>query len=500
MALPQRLARTSTASDFICAPPEGSACALDPIPDTRVNDSLANVDGTTDPNNDFSPTPLPADCAAANADPFLPYDGKKCVPTQRPWVELGFPFYGSGAVPPADASFSFFNPLRQKFYLYGDLRVGAAGGRNVGGELSNAAARLNLEADWQLTATERFHAAVQPLNDGAQFTRLDFDSNGTRFVNNLSPDLVTGFFEGDLGVLLGATSDSPSSFDLPFAVGLLPLSYQNGIWMDDIVVGAAFAIPSQNSRLLDWSNYDATFFAGVYDVTTPALNNDQNAGRVLGSAWFIEAYGGYIEADWAYVHDDDNRHRSYHNLGLAFTRRYFHQVSNSVRAIINVGQELAQADRTADGGVLLIENSLISPLPTQLVPYLNTFIGWDRPQSVARNAQAGGILRNTGINFETDGLNGYPTLEATAANTYGGAMGVNWLGLGLNQQVVLETAYVRGYGDPARRLVVEDEWGVGLRYQVPLSHATLFRADAMYGLRDFAEDLFGLRCEWRWKF
>jgi len=70
---------------------------------------------------------------------------------------------------------------------------------------------------------------------------------------------------------------------------------------------------------------------------------------------------------------------------------------------------------------LLVENSWITSSPLRVVPYANFFVGWDRPQSVARAGVSGGILRNTGINFEIDGLNGYPTLDATASDTAGGS-------------------------------------------------------------------------------
>ncbi len=200
-----------------------------------------------------------------------------------------------------------------------------------------------------------------------------------------------------------------------------------------------------------------------------------------------------------HINDHDDLGRSYQNASLAFTRRYFGTVSNSVRGIVNYGQD-SGISQTADGFILLVENSLISPLPLQLVPYANGFIGWDRPQSVARAAQAGGILRNVGINFETDGLNGYPTLDASGNNTAGGAVGVNWLGLGLDRQVVLEAAYVHAFSDDASRIARGNEYALGTRYQMPLTHATLLRMDAMYGWRESADNVWGMRIEWRWKF
>ncbi len=143
--------------------------------------------------DDFAPTPIPNGalvhdpCAAQNA-----YDNKQYVPTQRPWLELGFPFYGPGTLPPSSSAFSFFNPIRQKFYLYGDLRTGVGAGKNAVADTQNWAARLNLDADWQLTPTGRLHGGFQPLTQGVQFTRVEFGQN-SEFVQELNPTSSPGF-------------------------------------------------------------------------------------------------------------------------------------------------------------------------------------------------------------------------------------------------------------------------------------------------------------------
>ena len=89
---------------------------------------------------------------------------------------------------------------------------------------------------------------------------------------------------------------------------------------------------------------------------------------------------------------------------------------------MNFGQSGVVAPQTADGVLLLIENSLISRDEQHLVPYFNLFAGFGTPQSVARGAAAGGILSNTGISFEIDNITNYPTLDATGHNSCGGAL------------------------------------------------------------------------------
>jgi hypothetical protein len=128
------------------------------------------------------------------------------------------------------------------------------------------------------------------------------------------------------------------------------------------------------------------------------------------------------------------------------------------------------------------------------------FFGSDRPQSVARDPGVGDILKNTGILFESDGMTGYPTLDATANNTYGGAIGLNLLSADFGQQLVLEGAFLQVHGEDAARIASGDEYGLGFRYQRPLSNSVILRFDGMYGFLDNADDLSGVRVELRHKF
>lgn len=427
------------------------------------------------------------------------YDAKRDVPTQAPWIEWGRVFYGDGITPRGKNWFGPTNLARPEFYMYGDFRTGILGGRNAAGRSDNWANRLNLDLDLRLTATERFHAFVGPVDRGGQFSRVELVDGklDSQFV--FDPNLVTGFFEGDAGAILGGIEGGSSPFEFPFTVGLVPLLFQNGIWMEDAVTGAAFSLPARHSRLLNWSNYDATFFAALDRIDSPAFGNDDHAAQVFGTAWFIEAYGGYIETGYAYLHDRRGSGRSYHNATASFTRRYFDRVSNSVRVIVNAGQDLPPENRTADGVLLLVENSWITPSSLRVVPYMNLFAGWDRPQSVARAGVSGGVLRNTGINFDTDGLNGFATLDPTGSDVAGGTLGVDLLSDALDRQLLLELAYLTPHGDKNPG-VGGDQFAVGARYQFPISNATLLRFDVMHGWRRGLDNVYGTRLEYRWKF
>ena len=179
----------------------------------------------------------------------------------------------------------------------------------------------------------------------------------------------------------------------------------------------------------------------------------------------------------------------------AYTRRYANTLSNSTRVFANFGN-----GKNDEGVAIISENSLISGLPSTLIPYANFFVGFGNPQPLV-DGNGAGILKNVGINFETDALTGYPKLNDTGSNAYGGAIGLQYL-FNLDQQLVFEVATVQPFGDPIAGIgVAKPQYGFGVRYQIPLNRAWLFRADATYQIIEGAdEDNFGIRVELRRKF
>ena len=439
------------------------------------------------------------------ADPYcapqeqLIYSGKHDLCVQRPWLECGLPYYDAGPIPESKTFLGPTNLVQPKFYLYGDYRAAFAQNNLVGGDKTVLAHRLNLEADFWLTSTERFHMFVGPFQEGAEFMRIE---NG-EFFNELDffqGDTDTLFFEGDLGQIFGGIEGTYAPFDMPVTAGLVPLLFQNGVWALDSIIGFAVTLPAKNSPKLEWSNFDVTFFAGFDRVTSAAFDFEEDAAALFGATTFIESRGGYFELGYGFVDDQSGGARSYHNVGLSYTRRYANLVSNSVRVIINAGQDRGATRQTADGVLLLVENSLLSRDAYRMVPYLNFFAGFDRPQPLVRAGAFGGVLFNSGILFQSDQLTGYPTLDGSGNNTWGAALGVDLLSYDLDQQLILEVAALGVIGPAANRTAPGNQVGLGARWQRKLTTATLIRADAMVGLLDNSEDIAGARVEYRWKF
>ena len=432
------------------------------------------------------------------------YDKKHMNRTANPPVELGRRLYDRGAYEPRPTWLGAKNPINSHLMAYGDLRVAGAyydNGVPVNGktEQSVVATRLNLDMDLALTATERIHAFVRPLDRNGSFTRYQI-SGGVQdeFVDEFDFALDTLFFEGDLGAMTQGWTGKTNSIDLPIALGRVPLFTQNGIWLDDAFNGLAMGITAKNSPALDISNMDLTFFSGFKQVTTAAVPDSNDNAKVFGLAGFADAWKGYTEVGYGYI-DADDSDLSYHNLTAAFTKRYGGRVANSVRLIGNFGQ--SATTKTADGVLVLVESSLIPrrpvnaiPSPVNLVPYFNLFAGFDTPQPLARAADSGGVLKNTGINFESDGLTGYPTLDASGHESYGGALGVEYL-FSLERQIVFEAAVVERMSGN----VLGSQYALGARYQHKISNAWIVRLDAMHGWREGLKNVYGARVEIRRK-
>lgn len=444
------------------------------------------------------------------------YGAKKPVPPTRPPIELGRPLFAGGPLVKPGNLFGDTNPTIPHFMVYGDWRTAVAYNDNGAAEQGLAATRLNLDIDLKITGTERIHAFIEPLRRQNDFTTFKFsgeepdDEFDLQLPDSVDDVFETGYFEGDLGSIVGGAKNSAAPFDCPIAGGLVPLIFHNGTWLNDAFWGFAVTpVYAQQSKHWGISNLEVTLFAGFDKVTNAGITEPGTGGEkqadhsshIYGANVFMDALEGYWEVGYAYVQGTGKAgDLSHHSMAVSFTRRYFNMVSNSIRVIGSFGQDEEKQKRTADGFVVLLENSFISHKPLVLVPYVNAFFGYNKPQALARTT--GGLLFNTGILFETDALTGYPQLNDTANNTFGAAVGAQYL-FNLDQQVILELGYVGTWqaedNDP-KLAQKGDEFGVGFRYQIPIDKSWILRMDAMYAHRDNIQDLSGVRFEIRAKF
>ncbi len=452
----------------------------------------------------FSPDP---DYSTYDYDPEaqkLIYGGKRAVFQPRPLLELGRPQYRAGPLQRnGDFAINEYNRATTALSVYGDFRSAIAYNDDGSNDIEVLAARLNLDIDLKLTGTERLHAFVRPLDRNGEFSRLDLSGDGNDDLL-LDGNLETLFFEGDLGSIVSTITDTPSAFDLPFAVGLMPLLFQNGLWLEDSFTGAAFTIPGKNSPALNISNYDITFFAGFDEVSSPAIRDEfgqvaDEDVHLYGIASFWELLGGYAEVDYAFVDGQDQfDDLDHHNFSISFSKRYKNIASTSFRYLTSFGQNPDNREKTAGGSLFVLETSLITSKPSTFIPYANFFASFDRPQSPAR--ENGGVLKTIGINFESDVLTGFPLLDDSGQDVWGAAIGIQNL-FSLDRQLVVEAATVQLMDEDAPLGQAQgNQYALGIRYQRPLTKQWILRGDAVRGWQDNDENFSGVRIEIRRKF
>ncbi|HEY7549340.1 MAG TPA: hypothetical protein VH913_07465 [Hyphomicrobiaceae bacterium] len=479
------------APQYVGAPPEKKTADKAADPAARTPGKVAGKDDLFRPGPQYDEKYDPQ----GNVDI---YGKKSAVEPPRPPIELGRQQYTSGQYDPSSTLFGQLNPLLPGLAVYGDWRTAVAYNGNNGKDIAQIATRLNIDVDLKLTGTERIHAFFTPLQKNAKFTRYEFgggDGDG-RFTGEFDFNPQTLFFEGDLGSIVSGISGKEAGFDLPFTVGLFPLFLQNGIWANDAILGGAVTIPAKNSAKLGLPNYDITFFAAGDDVDNAGILGAgvKHQANLFGATTFIDAFQGYIEAGYAVIQGVDQLEGQTTNfVSAAYSRRYGNILSNSTRLFANFG-----SGKNDEGLAIISENSLITSSPN-LIPYANFFVGFGNPQPLV-DGNGAGILKNVGINFETDALTGYPKLDDTASAAYGGALGLIYLfGADLGQQLVFEVATVQPFEEDNIG-AQHAQYGFGVRYQIALTRAWLLRADATYQLVDGADDNFGVRLELRRKF
>ncbi|HAJ21500.1 MAG TPA: hypothetical protein DCL95_15810 [Rhodospirillaceae bacterium] len=95
-------------------------------------------------------------------------------------------------------------------------------------------------------------------------------------------------------------------------------------------------------------------------------------------------------------------------------------------------------------------------------------------------------------------MTGFPKLDSSAQDAFGGAIGMEYL-FDLSRQVIVEAATVQPFGGRSDT-ILGDQYALSARYQHNLDDRWLVRSDIIRGWLDNSEDLFGIRLELRRKF
>lgn len=465
-------------------------------------------------SNYFRPDPVYEQEAYSFQQQLDIYGGKYTNRVPFHLTILGRPMYQSGPwEEKAKTWFGELNPIHPRLSVFGDLRMAYAhnddGNKDANGDRITSQdlnTRLNLDVDFAITSTERIHAFFRPFDDGTNFTGRTFQDGAAQSeIKREQFDMIadTLFFEGDMGPIISGITGEYNHIDFPFAFGLIPMLFHNGIWVNDAFVGAGFTFPAMNSKDLDISNMDLTFFYGYDKINSAVIqgdNNDDDA-KIIGFNWFADMLSGHFEIGYGYTEDESEREQSYHSAMVSFTHRW-HDIANiSYRVLHNFGADEIPGTvdtKLADGTLVLLEMGWQTSLPYTLVPYTNFFLGHKNPQPFA---SLNTLLINTGIVFEGDAITDFQTVENSANDTYGAAMGIQYL-FSLDKQLVFELATVQVLGGEQEldRNQFSPEYAGGMRFQLPLSNELILRTDGIYSIKEDQDNIFSARVELRLKF
>lgn len=409
-----------------------------------------------------------------------------------PLVEIGQnPFLGSGYIAPG-----FVTPTgavwQPVFIVYGTLRSGVQtfdGGPGV--QTSDWANRLDLFGNLYLTPTERIHIGFRPLDKNGKFSGYRFkNATDEGWQNRLNGNIRTLYFEGDFGELFpNLDPHDRRSLDYGFAVGRQPLSFQDGIMINDVV--DSIGITRSSLFLLGSSAAHVTALYGWNEINHNAVDDDDAQFFLLSGA--ADYPFATIEADVAYVPSSNAAIGDGLFAGFGYIAR-FGKISSTTR--LNFSWALEQESAVLQDGALLFQQFNYTPAGGHNNLYMNLFAGFDNYRSAVRSPDAGGPLGQTGLLFAAVGLGTYGApLGNTADESVGGAIGYQMFFDQRRKQINFEVGS-RARTDSSNTSAS----AAGVRYQQAFGRHIIWQADTFGVLNEGNDDGYGFRTEIIYKF
>lgn len=440
---------------------------------------------------------MAAETSRFSDEPIPMKSEEEFQPRTPPLIELGDPFLGTGNLAPGYElpTGAVWQP---RFWVYGNLRgalqaydQGAPGGSGV----SEAAVRLDLFGNLQLTGTERILIGVQPFHEDGQFTRVTFkpDSrDGGDDHSNLR--IRTLFFEGDLAELFPRWDyfDATQN-DIGFSVGRQSMSFQNGFIINDTIDAVGLTRNNLRFEGVPWLiNWRTTAVYG-WDEIHRNNNRDDNQAHLFGLFTQLDTIPSTFNIDAIYVESEDNTGGDLLVGGFDAIQRI-----GKITTTFRVGASWAPDERTAaaDDGVLLFTELSYTPAYTDNIAYLNAFAGFENYSSASRDPTAGGPLGSTGILFAARGIGTFPSpLSNRAREAYGAAAGYQMFLGGVRRQLIVEFG---GRIDDSPGGF--DAAGFAARFQQAIGARYLWQLDGFVTGQEDRDTGIGLRTELQIKF
>ena len=386
-------------------------------------------------------------------------------------------------------------------WVYGTLRSAVQtfddGGN--GTRTSEWANRLDLFANLQLSATERFLVGFRPVDQNttpARFSGYQIEPRSSAgYVDAFSATPRTFFFEGEFGEIFPRLdAHDRRNLDYGFAVGRQSLTLQDGILANDDSIDM-FSISRIGLRIPGGSTLRLTGYY-AWDQIERANNVRDKGASLFGLEAIADFPVTTADADLVYVTSTGGGDGIYAGIGA-------NQRLGKINTVFRVNTSAAveqESSRVRSGTLLFAECSYTTWYSHDLI-YLNGFWGIDDFSSADRAPSAGGPLGRVGILNAAVGLGRYGApLSNQADNAVGGALGYQmFFGELKRRQLILELGG-RAPTHAPTLLRQQPAEGIGARYQQAFGRRLVVILDTFGVLRENSEESWGGRLEFLVKF
>ena len=420
----------------------------------------------------------------------------------KPILELGPNFLGTGTLKkglklPTGATW------QPAFLAFGTLRTAVQTFDNGSEQVTEAAARLDLFGNLQLSGTERLVIGFRNFDENGMFTSYVFDADREGldgYQDELNTEVSSLFFEGDFGEIFPNLSKNDfARTDWGFSVGRQPMLFQEGLLINDVIDGVGL---TRNTLLPNGtSNVRLTFFYGWNELNRTnreagRANLEDESAELVALLTSTDFRRSTVDIDATYVFSDFG---DLANLGISAVQR-IGKMNSSFRVVASRAVDEETAFST--DGVLVFSELSWTPHYNHNLVYFNTFAAFDDYSASSRDPAVAGPLGRAGINFASVGLGRFGApLSNQARDVAGGAFGYQRFWDNTRKQFLVEVGARVGTSSS-----VEDQAAATFRYQQAMLRHFVLRVDAFGGLRESLlpglddDTLYGARLELITKF
>ena len=354
--------------------------------------------------------------------------------------------------------------------------------------------RLDILADYYLTATERLHIGFRPLDHEGVYSGYTFRGRNEGWNDGFNFEPRTLFFEGEFGEIFpGLDRNDKLSMDYGFSVGRQPIDFQEGVMINDVLDGVGIA--RNNMFMFGSSSTRLSAFWAPHNVHRGDNIRDSRA-QLFALFTQHDFQKSTIEVDGAYVSGGE---RAGDGAFASVARIRRHGYWNSTLRANASWALQEESAAVSDGYLLTHELSRTMPHNEDIV-YLNIFWGIGDYTSAARDPSAGGPLGRMGLLYQAIGLGTFAApLGDGASESVGLSLGYQHFLFGeeADQQIIFE---VGGRSPTSNESDELAELGFGARYQRSLNQHAIFVLDGYVTQDEAGDTSYGARSEIRVKY